>query len=194
MRLAARRDLDALTDTLAAAFEDEVWTRWTVEERDRRRRLRDLFGLYASADGLPRGEIWVSPGCEAVAMWQPPGHRGPGEDVLERLEPAVARLHGDRLAAAEQANALLAELRPAPPHWYLPVVGTRPGRRRAGLGSAVLAPVLARADADGIPAVADAADPDAVAFLSRQGFVVAAEVDVPDGGPHVWLLIRAPDG
>ena len=136
----------------------------------------------------------MSPGCEAVAIWQPPGHRGPGEDVLERLEPAVARLHGDRMAAAEEANALLAGLRPAAEHWYLPVVGTRPGRRRSGLGSAVLAPVLARADADGVPAVADAADPDAVAFLSRQGFVVAAEVDVPGGGPHVWLLIRAPDG
>ena len=81
--------------------------------------------------------------------------------MLERLEPAVARLHGDRMAAAEEANALLAGLRPAAEHWYLPVVGTRPGRRRSGLGSAVLAPVLARADADGVPAVADAADPDA---------------------------------
>ena len=194
MRRAVHADLGALADTLAAAFEGEPWTAWTVERDDRRRRLAGLFRLYASADALAHGEVWVSPGGEAVAMWQPPGHRGPGDEVLERLEPVVARLHGDRLAAAEAANGVLAALRPAAEHWYLPLVGTRPGHRRAGLGSAVLAPVLARADAAGLPAVADAADPAAVAFLARQGFAVAAEVDVPGGGPHVWLLVRPPDG
>ena len=194
MRPATDADLDPLCETLALAFAGEDWSAWTVQAGDRVQRLRRLARLFLSADGMPNGEVWVTDGCEAVAVWQPPGHRGPADAVLERLGPAVGRLHGDRLGAAEDANAVVEALRPAGPHWYLGSLGTRPDHRGRGLGAAVLAPVLRRADAEGVAAACDTSSARAVPFFRRQGFTVTREADVPGGGPHLWLLQREPSG
>jgi GNAT superfamily N-acetyltransferase len=71
-------------------------------------------------------------------------------------------------------------------------MGTRPELQGRGLGSEVLAPVLARCDADNVAAYCDTSTERNVRFYARHDFAVAAETDVPDGGPHVWLLARQP--
>jgi GNAT superfamily N-acetyltransferase len=192
VRRAADADLDALSETLALAFEDYPWTNWTVAADDHLGRLRRLYRLYAQADGLPYGEIWVTERCKSVAIWMPPGHRGPSDDALERLAPAIARLFGDRLEAAHVAESVIRALRPEVPHWYLASMATRPEDQGRGLGSEVIAPVLARCDADNLPAYCDTSTEPNVRFYARHGFVPAAETDVPGGGPHVWLLGRQP--
>jgi GNAT superfamily N-acetyltransferase len=192
--MATDADLDALCETLALAFEADAWSSWTVEADDRLHRLRRLSRLFLSADALPHGEVWVTDGCEAVAVWQPPGHRGPDDDVLERLGPAVARLHGERFPAAEAANGVVEALRPAEPHWYLGTLATRPGHRGRGLGTAVLEPVLRRADTERTVVAGDTSSERNLVFFARQGFEVAAQADVPHGGPHLWLLRRPPSG
>jgi GNAT superfamily N-acetyltransferase len=192
VRRAADADLDALSETLALAFEEYPWTNWTVAADHHLDRLRGLYRLYAQADGLPFGEIWVTDGCESVAVWMPPGHRGPSDDALDRLASAIARLFGDRLEAAHEAEAVIRALRPEIPHWYLASMGTRPELQGQGLGSEVLAPVLARCDADNLPAYCDTSTERNVRFYARHGFAVVAETDVPGGGPHVWLLGRQP--
>jgi ribosomal protein S18 acetylase RimI-like enzyme len=192
VRRAADADLDALSETLALAFDGYPWTDWTVAADDHLGRLRRLYRLYAQADGLPYGEIWVTERCESVAIWMPPGHGGPSDDALERLAPAIARMFGDRLEAAHIAESVIRALRPEVAHWYLATMGTRPEHQGRGLGSEVLAPVLARCDADNLPAYCDTSSERNVRFYARHGFDIVAETDVPDGGPHVWLLGRQP--
>jgi GNAT superfamily N-acetyltransferase len=194
VRKATDSDLDSLCETLALAFAGDAWSSWTVEADDRAGRLRRLSRLFLSADALPHGEVWVTDGCEAVAVWQPPGHRGPSDEVLRRLGPAVARLHGERFPAAEEANGVVEALRPAEPHWYLGTLATRPGHRGRGLGAAVLAPILRRADAEGTVAAGDTSSERNLPFFARHGFEIAEQADVPDGGPHLWLLRRPPSG
>jgi GNAT superfamily N-acetyltransferase len=192
VRRAVDADLAAISETLALAFEDYPWTNWTVAADDHLDRLRKLYRLYAQADGLPYGEVWVTGECESVAVWMPPGHRGPSDDTLDRLASAIARLFGDRLEAAHDAESVIRALRPEAPHWYLASMATLPGRQGQGLGSAVLEPVLARCDADRLPAYCDTSTERNVRFYARHGFSVVAETDVPEGGPHVWLLGRQP--
>jgi GNAT superfamily N-acetyltransferase len=192
VRLATDRDLDAIAATLTAALADDPWTRWALPPDRRRENLRDLCRLYVQADGLPHGEIWVTDACEALAMWLPPGHQGPSDAALETLAPAITRLQGERADAAAAMDEVARRLRPARPHWYLAAMGTVPDRRRRGLGSAVLAPVLERCDSTGVLAACDTAAERNLGFLARHGFAVAAEADVPGGGPHVWQLTRRP--
>lgn len=71
-------------------------------------------------------------------------------------------------------------------------MGTHPDRQRQGLGSAVLAPVLARCDTDAVPAYTETSTTENVAFYRRQGFDVTAEVAMPEGGPPVWTMWRNP--
>src|SRR5690606_8664821 len=110
----------------------------------------------------------------AVAVWCRSDLVGPalfaGESTAV-VDPAV----GQRLRLAMGAMAAGA---PTEPHWYLDVLATAPDLRRQGLATAALAPGLGRADADGLPAYLETADPATVPFYQRQGFEVVGTTEV----------------
>lgn len=55
---------------------------------------------------------------------------------------------------------------PEPPHWYLFILGTEPAAQGRGLASALLAHMLARADADGMPAYLESSSERNLAFIA----------------------------
>lgn len=76
---------------------------------------------------------------------------------------------------------------PAPPFWYLGVLATHPDMQGRGPASAVLAPALAAADADGWDCWLETSTPSNGGFYARRGFTEAVPVTVPDGPPTWWL-------
>ena len=70
--------------------------------------------------------------------------------------------------------------------------GTDPPAQGRGIGSALLAPGLELCDRDGLPAYLESSKERNVAFYSRFGFRVTDEVQMPGGGPKVWLMWRDP--
>ncbi|MEO5680303.1 MAG: GNAT family N-acetyltransferase, partial [Acidimicrobiales bacterium] len=84
--------------------------------------------------------------------------------------------------------------RPTTPHHLLATLGVTAPSRRQGIGSALLAPVLERADRDGVAAYAETSAEENLAFYAHLGFTVADRVDVPGGGPPVWALRRPAGG
>jgi GNAT superfamily N-acetyltransferase len=79
---------------------------------------------------------------------------------------------------------------PREPHYYLFVLGVEPSLQGKGVGSALLGPVLARCDAEGMPAYLETANPRNLPLYERHGFRVRAEFAVPHGGPLTWLMWR----
>jgi ribosomal protein S18 acetylase RimI-like enzyme len=197
VRRATVDDLPHLSATLALSFEDYPWTDWTVAADDHRRRLAELFEADLREFGLEYGEVWVTDDRAAVAVWMPPGAAGEGaEDTIGQpevpLDPRKENLIGDRLPQAIQADAFVEAHRPEASYWHLASLGVHPGRQGEGLGSLVLGPVLGRCDAEGLPAYTETSAHRNVAFYRRHGFGVTKELDVPGGGPHVWLMWRDP--
>ena len=185
-RRATAADLDRVADTLARAFADDAHVRASMPADRFEERLHALYALYASTT-LALGELWVAEDAAAVAMWQPPG----GAPADPALEDRIAELLGDRFEAYVAAAALGAAYRPQREHFYLAAMATAPERQGAGLGGAVLAPVLARCDADGLLAATDTSNATGVSFYERRGFAVTARYDEPGGAP-VWVLHRPP--
>lgn len=189
-RRATAADLPRIADTLSGAFAPYDFVRSALPGERYAERLRELYLLFGGL-ALRAGEVWVAGDGVAAALWQPPGAvplRDPAADarLAELLGEGLERY----LAAAEQN----AEHRPAGAHWYLDVLGTDPGRRRAGLATAVLTPVLHRCDAGGLVAFTDTSSEENLAFYARLGFGVCTEYDEPRGGSHVWMLERPPRG
>ena len=83
--------------------------------------------------------------------------------------------------------------------YHLEVIGTANDVRGRGAGSAIMAPMLARADAERMPCVLVSANPKNFSFYKRHGFNVVAEEkpfndwsDIPGDGPVVSFLHRSP--
>jgi ribosomal protein S18 acetylase RimI-like enzyme len=190
---AEREAAAALAHALTLAFHDDPVQRYLFPgERAYRRRGRANFKLLVRRT-LEIGKVYAAPGNAGAALWIPPGvgfmdgWRGSlfGVRSLLLLRGEVRR--GMRFFE------LLARHHPRERHWYLPVLGTAPEQQGRGFGSALLAPVLARCDAEGVPAYLESSKERNLAFYRRHGFDVTATIRVPDG-PELWPMLRKPRG
>ena len=89
---------------------------------------------------------------------------------------------GGQLARIERAH-------PREPHWYLAVLGTDPRHQGRGVGPALLAPILARCDADRVLAYLESSKRSNVPFYERHGFRMVGELAI-EGGPVIWRMLR----
>ncbi|MEV0676071.1 GNAT family N-acetyltransferase [Actinosynnema sp. NPDC050436] len=188
IRRATHDDIDGAVDTLTATFAGKSYIRHVVAEDDHERRVRDLQRLYLVEVGLALGEVWVSDDLGAVAVWTTPD-----TDAEAAFGPVAARaaeLAGDRAVASALAEQALDPYRPAGPLYHLGTVAVRPDRQGRGLGTAVLRPGLAAADAAGVPAYLETSTERNLRLYRRLGFEVTAEVESPDGGPLTWCMVR----
>jgi GNAT superfamily N-acetyltransferase len=136
--------------------------------------------------------VWVTDDLAAVAMWDPPGGSdavpGHADGVWERYRAIAGEQALERLAIYNEA---VASAVPTYPHWYLGVLATHPQRRREGLASAVLTPVLEEADRAGLPCCLETSTAENRRFYERRGFTGVTDIVLP-GGPATWWLCRAP--
>lgn len=194
IRRATLADTGPAAATLAAAFQDYVWTRWMLPEVNYEQRLLEAFRVDLETTAKYLGEVWMTQDGSSVAAWiQPQPTTVPKQD-LERLEAIHRRVAGENFSSVQAADEAIAARRPRSPHWYLATMGTAPDHRRLGLGSAVLAPVLDQCDETGTPALLETSSKENVRFYSRLGFEVTAELAPPHQAPYTWLMTRAPRG
>lgn len=180
---------------LAKAFLDDPVARWPLPDGvdDLERRLRSMFTWgYEGLCDLDM--VWETPDGAGVVVWVPPG----GADSLIESDRAVR----ERLAVltsddAERYGVLwdwLEARLPDEPHWFLDAIGVDPARQTQGIGGAMVAWGVAKADRDGVPAVLETGRERTVRFYERFGFRVIERSNAPDGGPTVWFMRREPSG
>jgi ribosomal protein S18 acetylase RimI-like enzyme len=141
---------------------------------------------------LERGEVWRR--GPAVALWLPPldGPRpAPARPTVAALWRSW-RFLGRRLPHARRLAALMEQAHPHdPPHWYLRIIGTDPDARGQGHASALLASMIDRLDADGLPSYLESSNIANLPLYRRFGYAELATIEVP-GGPTLWPMWREP--
>lgn len=185
-------DVVPLAASQARAFYDDPLQVWALpDESTRLRVLRDLFEMMIRVVSLPLGESYTDDTRSVGALWAPPGRWVVEPDTAEQLEPMSA-IVGDRLPWMRRCWEAITRVHPEEPHFYLSGLGTDPPRQGHGLGSAAMAPVLARCDAEGIPAYLESTKERNVAFYEQHGFAVTGTLVVPPDGPTLWTMWREP--
>ena len=196
VRLAEQRDVPRIAATLTVALADSRWTRWALPDDGRMQRLTRLNELDAAHRGVSTHTAWITEDASAVAVWEPPAGAEGTTPLPDDVQAALARelpyLAADRWATVAGTADLIAGVRPAEPHWWLAHLGVRPTSRRKGFAAAVLAPVIVRCDAEGVPAAAAVFSWANVRFLRGFGFEVAAELRTSDDELPLWVLVRKP--
>jgi GNAT superfamily N-acetyltransferase len=198
VRTATSADVAAAASTLAAAFQDDpVFSSLLTDPARRPARLARFFTTIGRIQ-LPYGHIYVAPGAgtdppDGVAIWAPPEHWKLPTSTVVRTLPDLTRVFGTKTVTALGVLTTMEKRHPPdPPHWYLEFLGTAPHRQGQGVGAAVLAPVLERADAEGVPAYLENSNPVNLPFYSRLGFNVTGTFTAGKHGPTMWSMWREP--
>ncbi|MCX4969300.1 GNAT family N-acetyltransferase [Streptomyces sp. NBC_00654] len=183
-------DVPTAVDSLTWAFADYPYTRYVIAADDHEGRIRQFQELCLTRIGMPYGRVWVAEEGRAVAVWATPD-QDPSPAFAE-IGPLIGELAGDRAAAFEAAEQIVAPHRPQEPVWFLNTVAVAPEAQGRGLGSAVLAPGIEAAERAGHPAFLETSSERNVAFYERLGFKVTADVQLPDNGLRTWCMRRDP--
>jgi ribosomal protein S18 acetylase RimI-like enzyme len=192
----------AVTDraeiVLARAFLHDPMLCFILPDAAARARLLPWFLGTTIRYGLHYGEVYATPGeIAGVAVWLPPGKTTLSFGRMVRSGMLATPLRfglaafGRFMTLANHVEQVHKRIAPMP-HWYLWGIGVDPARQGRGLGGALLRPVLARADATGMPCYLETFNAASVAFYERHGFAVAVSDDIPDGGPRFWTMLRPP--
>ena len=193
IRTAGPSEVERLSHTLAQAFYDDPVFRWfwPYEHRRYERITRFFRTLALEGSTLPFGHVYTTDAVAGGALWLPPGeaHSSTGDTL--RMLPELRRVTGRSFIRAMRGLSLMDASHPHEDHWYLWFVGVRPEWRGAGLGSALMQPILDRADAEGMPAYLEATSPLNRRLYERHGFEVTGEIVLPKG-PTMWPMWREP--
>jgi GNAT superfamily N-acetyltransferase len=186
---AGRADTKRVAASLALAFHDDPVFRWfSPDDRRRAGMLPHFFDVFVEAY-LSHGETYRDEGAAGAALWATPSADPLSAEpaYAERLEEIVG-IDAPRLFEIVE---LLEANAPQQPHYHLQFLGVRPGQQGAGLGAALMAPMLERCDRDGVPAYLEATTDRNRALYERHGFRAHGHIPLP-AGPALWRMWRDP--
>ena len=192
-------DLAAAGDAVARAFADDPIAAYLYPRREgREKRVLSSF-MPVVRYGLKHGEVYTTAETPCgVAVWLPPPGRS-GVSPTGLVEAGMLDgIFRSGFGAIWRAMLCSFEMQRLDPdmnrkrNWYLWLLGVAPERQSQGVASRLLAPVLAKADDEGLPCCLETATERAVRFYRRHGFEVTATGKVPFGGPQVWTMSRPP--
>lgn len=182
----------AAADAVARAFADnEIWLWMVGSERLLHRLLPRHYRIMIRRIFIPRGGAWTTPDAAGAALWIPPERNlmTRSEEMWDLLSILPEGVPG--LRRGVRWDAAVKRHRPTDPHWYLNTLAVDPGHQRSGVGSALIAPGLERADAAGVGCYLETQRRSNIPFYRRFGFEETGEVAVLDS-PPVWLMWRDP--
>jgi len=176
--------------TVSAAFaEDPAWA--FIFDNEYERLAAHFAGALFDVRVVSQN-VWVTDDLAVVAMWDPPGKSDAAPAYADSVWTHYRAIAGDSaFERLTRYNDAVACASTAEPHWYLGVLATDPERQREGLATAVLKPILGKADQLGIACCLETSTAENRRFYERRGFTQATEIVLP-GGPPSWWLRRAP--
>ncbi|AKN15571.1 GNAT family N-acetyltransferase [Mycobacterium haemophilum] len=195
-RPAQKDDVRELSRTMARAFCNDPVMIWLFpDEKPRTAQLYRLFMTLTRHHHLARGGVEVAgdgPGIGAAALWDPPNQWQETRRGQLAMMPMFLRVFGFRTAMARGLQELMKRVHPEEPHWYLATIGSDPTVRGKGYGQALMRSRLDRCDAEHCPAYLESTKSENVPYYQRFGFSVTREIVLPNGGPTMWAMWRAP--
>ncbi|MBX3722630.1 MAG: GNAT family N-acetyltransferase [Turneriella sp.] len=189
-------DKPAATQLLAEVFSADPLFAHLFQPDTGLRKMR-LVMRFLLEMALRHGEVVTQSGDALLAYYAP----GRFPVSLWRLLPLFIRLIPGFIGAGLPVRRIwrslsllgyLEKKHPAQPHWYISMIVVSDRARGQGLGSKLIAPLLAEADARGEMVYLESSNPQNHNFYRRHGFEIAEEYRHSAEMPAVWRLQRNP--
>ena len=183
-------DRPAVVATIVAAFANDPAFRFFFPDEATFDQHAAAFAGYLFDRRVRQGTVWIAAGGAVAALWDAPKPADPSAPA-EVAEASRLDLPAAELARIRAYDAAVEAALPTYPHWYLGILATRPDHAGRGLGRRLMAHGVARAHADGLPAVLETMNPSNVDLYVRAGWQVYGETTAPDV-PRTWVLVNPP--
>ena len=190
--------IDIAASVLARAFQlDPPMLYICPDPASRARVLPSMMKAFVTYSWMFGEPLTTREKIEAVALWLPLDDlsEDPERDRQAGIDQMHATLDAETLtrfmhivSKAEQFHQQTAPGK----HLYLSTLGVEPSRQGQGLGSALIRPMLERADAEGLPCYLETFQPRNVALYQRHGFKITIEEVEPNSGVRGWAFLREP--
>jgi GNAT superfamily N-acetyltransferase len=196
VRTAGAEAVPKVAAALADAFiNDPVFT-WLLPGSLRlQARLGTMFAVemkqYVGPNG---GTVWTTSGYAGAVTELPPGAWEMSMSFTGREALQWMRALGRRFPLAGTVQHAMEKRHLREPHFYVRTVGVRTTLQGQGVGSALMQPTLERADSAALPTYIEASSQRSAALYERLGFRHIDVLELPHGGPPVWLMRRPPPG
>ena len=183
---------------LAAAFFDYPEFKFYFPDTDRRKRCLPWYLGRVLDTALRYGEVFTAQEVSGVSLILPPGHTriSQWEYILSGFLPAVIVLGWQDFNRSQEGEAFIGNMHEKimleRPHYYLWALAVDPNQKQKGIGTALLEPLLAKADAGKKPVYLETHDEKNVAYYKRFGFDLASTCRMPKFDLPVWGMVREP--
>lgn len=185
-------------DVLSAAFFDYPEFCFYFPDRDQRKHCLPWYLGRVLDTALRYGEVYTTPDVSGVAFVLPPGHTriSQWEYILCGFWPAPFVLGMRDFIRSQKGEDFIGNIHEkimcGRSHYYLWGLAVDPAQKRKGIGTALLEPVLAKADAEKMPVYLETHDEKNVAYYQRLGFHLAEVSRIPEFDLSVWSMVREP--
>ncbi|HET7720573.1 MAG TPA: GNAT family N-acetyltransferase [Acidimicrobiales bacterium] len=199
VRPATTDDVPLLARIMAEGFYADPVMTWALpDDATRLGKLTRMFTGLAQDSLPPRGHVYLADAA-AISLWRDPtfDHEAEAAAAAEReaAEQEAAEqgdeeplFTADEAARFDNLTSAMRDVHPHEPHWYLNVLSTLPSHQSQGLGAAAIQPVLALADAAGMPCYLESTNPRNRTLYRREGFDDLRPV--PFDGPDMLAMWR----
>ena len=194
--LLAPSEREQAASVLARAFKNDPPTNFIISEGEQTYELWTRLFAYSVKAGLIHGKAYTTDSVGGVAIWFEPGTKVSVWGQMKLGMWHVPFLLGyqatRRMAALVETIEWMHKRHARADHWYLNLLGVDPSAQGRGVGSALMRPVLAKADGSGLDCYLETGKEANLDFYARHGFEVMGERPIPGGGPMMWGLLRKP--
>lgn len=190
IRRAGRVDVPRMARILADAFSADPFNLWLI---GRPRLIETAFRILIDEFYADRGQLFLAEDGGA-AVWID-GEARSDFGLRAQLRWTLAMLMAGRPQAISRgaaAGTMMERAHPTQPHLYLFLIGTTQSARGSGLGKALMAPMLAACDRDGLPCYLESSDPANLGFYRAHGFDVTGELRASETAPPLIPMWRVP--
>jgi GNAT superfamily N-acetyltransferase len=187
----------ALARMLALAFRDDPLYQYVFDNPAAR-----ADGLLWDMEvtiryGMRFGEVHAATDMSGCAVWLPPGETDFTEERMAQVGMLDAASwigeESDRRLGLFIAASELVHRRIVPAaHWYLVLLGVDPRSQGQGIGSALLAGMLSRADEGRYPVYLETLNRSNLHYYGKRGFTLRHEEAFVEDGPTIWYMVREP--